>query len=437
MTSLLIVGGRIVDPSQGLDRIGDLLIVDDKIDWLGDSGSATFQQGCTILSAKDMVVSPGFIDLHCHLREPGFEEKETIATGTQAAAKGGFTAICCMPNTNPPIDSPAIVEHVKSIAFIQGLVRVFPIGCITKGQQGEELVDMEGLAEVGVVAFSDDGRSVANDQLLRSALECSHLSARPIIEHCEDASISANGAMNKGNLALSLGFKGIPSAAEEVIVDRDIALAELTNTRLHIAHASTATTVEHIRRAKEKGIRVTAEVAPHHLTLTEQRVIDYGANAKVNPPLRTEKDTEALLQGLKEGVIDAIATDHAPHTTKDKACDFNTAAFGISGLETALGVLLALVHQGKLDLTTLISKLTIEPAMILPLPQELGTLKVGAPGDITVFDPNREWAVDTDSFASKGKNTPWAGCQLKGKVMMTVVEGRVVYKDKAMKMEMR
>lgn len=429
MTSLLISGGRIIDPSQGLDGVGDLLIIDDKIEWIGDPGSAPIQHGCTILSARGMVVSPGFIDLHCHLREPGFEEKETIATGTRAAAKGGFTTICCMPNTCPPIDSLDIVEHIKSIAFIEGLVRVFPIGCITKGQQGMELVRMKDLAEVGVVAFSDDGKSVANSQLLSRALEYSRLLALPIIEHCEDSSLSANGAMNEGRLADKLGINKIPAAAEETIIERDIALAELTNARLHIAHASTANSVRLIRRAKEKGIPVTAEVTPHHLTLTEERVIDHGTNAKVNPPLRTEKDNEALLQGLKEGVIDAIATDHAPHTIQDKACDFNKAAFGISGLETALGVLLGLVHQGRLDLATLVSKLTIEPARVLALPQDLGTLNVGALGNVTIFDPDCQWVVDPDSFASKGKNTPWAGCSLQGKVMATVVEGRVVYKD--------
>ncbi len=434
MTCLLISGGRIIDPCRGLDRVGDLLIVDDKIEWIGEPGSAPLQHGCTILTANGMVVSPGFIDLHCHLREPGFEEKETIATGTRAAARGGFTAVCCMANTYPPIDSPEIVEHVKSIAFMEGSVRVFPISCITKGQQGKELVEMEVLAEVGVIAFSDDGKSVPTSQLMHDALEHSRLLALPIIEHCEDTSLSANGAMNEGNLAVRLGFKGSPAAAEEAIIERDIALAEITNARLHIAHASTANSVELIRRAKKKDIQVTAEVTPHHLTLTEERVIDYGTNAKVNPPLRTEEDREALLQGLKEGVIDAIATDHAPHTMQDKACEFNKAAFGISGLETAFGVLLSLVHQGRLDLMTLISKLTIEPARVLTLPQDLGTLRVGALANVTIFDPNQEWVVNPDTFASKGKNTPWAGCPLKGKVMATVVEGRVVYKDEAVRL---
>ena len=455
--SLLISGGRIIDPYQGVDMVGDLLIVEGKVTWLGAPGLAPSQQGYSVLPARGMVVSPGFIDLHCHLREPGFEGKETIATGTKAAARGGFTTICCMPNTAPPVDSPAIVEYIKNKAVKEGVVRVLPIGCITKGQRGEELVEMRELAEAGVVAFSDDGKPVANSQLMQRALEYSCLFDLPIIDHCEDTSLTEGGVMNEGSLAVRLGLRGMPAAAEVTIVGRDIALAQLAQGRLHIAHVSTAASVELIRRAKEKRLKVTAEVTPHHLTLTEERVIGYDTSAKVNPPLRTEKDTEALLQGLKEGVIDAIATDHAPHTTQDKACEFDLAAFGISGLETALGVLLSLVYQGRLDLVTLVSKLTAEPARIVggnknkergtssypyplppslfPIPDGLGTLKVGAPGDVTVFDPNLEWVVNTDLFASKGKNNPWAGCWLRGKVMATMVGGEVVYKDDAIRIE--
>jgi dihydroorotase len=433
--SLLISGGRIIDPYQGIDMVGDLLIVEGKVAWLGAPGLAPSQQGYSVLPARGMVVSPGFIDLHCHLREPGFEEKETVATGTKAAARGGFTTICCMPNTFPPIDTPAIVEYIKSKAVKEGVVQVFPVGCITKGQQGEELVEMGGLAEAGVVAFSDDGKSVANSQLMQRALEHSRLFDLPVIDHCEDTSLTEGGVMNEGALAVRLGLRGMPAAAEATIVERDIALAQLTHAKLHIAHVSTAASVELIRHAKEKHLKVTAEVTPHHLTLTEERVIGYDTNAKVNPPLRTEKDTEALLQGLKEGVIDAIATDHAPHTIQDKAGEFDLAAFGISGLETALGVLLNLVHQGRLDLVALVSKLTAEPARIVGGNKNdgLGTLKVGAPGDVTIFDPDSEWVVNTDLFASKGKNNPWAGCLLKGKVMATVVGGEVVYKDDAVR----
>jgi dihydroorotase len=456
-TSLLISGGRLIDPCQGMDMVGDLLIMEGKVTWAGAPGSAPFEQEYSLLHARGMVVSPGFIDLHCHLREPGFEEKETVATGTKAATRGGFTSICCMPNTSPPVDSPAIVEYIRSKAIAEGIVRVFPIGCISKGQRGEELVEMGGLAEAGVVAFSDDGKSVASSQLMRHALESSCLFGLPIIDHCEDTSLTEGGVMNEGSLAVRLGLRGMPAAAEATIGDRDIVLAQLAQGRLHIAHVSTAASVELIRRAKRRGIRVTAEVTPHHLTLTEERVIGYDTNAKVNPPLRTEKDTEALLQGLEEGVIDAVATDHAPHTTQDKACQFDLAAFGISGLETALGVLLSLVHQGKLDLVTLVSKLTAEPARIIegnkskeqgtssyhsplpsslsPVPLGLGTLKVGAPGDVTIFDPDLEWVVNPDLFASKGKNNPWAGCLLKGKVMATMVGGEVVYKENALKIE--
>jgi dihydroorotase len=435
MTSLLISGGRIIDPCQGIDMIGDLLIVEGKVTWVGAPGSAPSQRGYGVLPARGMVVSPGFIDLHCHLREPGFEEKETVATGTRAAARGGFTTVCCMPNTHPPIDTAATVEYIKNKAIKEGVVQVFPIGCITKGQRGEELVEMEGLAEAGVVAFSDDGKPVANSQLMHRALEYSRLCDLPIIDHCEDTSLTEGGVMNEGSLAVKLGLRGMPAAAEATIVDRDIALAQLAHARLHIAHVSTAASVELIRRAKENHLNVTAEVTPHHLTLTEERLIGYDTNAKVNPPLRTEKDRETLLQGLREGVIDAIATDHAPHTLQDKAGEFDLAAFGISGLETALGVLLGLVHQGKLDLLTLVSKLTAEPARVLPFPQDLGTLKVGAPGDVTIFDPAVEWVVNPDLFASKGKNNPWSGCPLKGKVMATVVGGEVVYKENTLKIE--
>jgi len=432
---LLISGGRIIDPCQGMDMVGDLFIIDGKIAWVGAPGSAPPQQEFTMLPARGMVVSPGFIDLHCHLREPGFEEKETVATGTEAAARGGFTAICCMPNTYPPVDSPATVEYVKNKAIAEGIVRVFPIGCVTKGQRGEELVEMGGLAEAGVVAFSDDGKSVANSQLMRHALEYSCLFDLPIIDHCEDTSLTEGGVMNEGQLAVRLGLRGMPAAAEATIIDRDIALAQLTHARLHIAHVSTAASVELIRQAKESHLNVTAEVTPHHLTLTEERVIGYDTNAKVNPPLRTEKDVEALLQGLKEGVIDAIATDHAPHTTQDKVCEFDLAAFGISGLETALGCLFTLVHSGKLNLITLISKLTREPARVLPFPLDLGTLEIGAPGDVTIFDQDLEWVVNPDLFASKGKNNPWAGCLFRGKVMATLVGGEVVYKDNAIRIE--
>jgi dihydroorotase len=440
-SNLLISGGHILDPSQEIDKIADLLITKDKIAWLGDKGSAPSQSDLATIDATGLVVCPGFVDLHCHLREPGFEDKETIATGTKAAAKGGFTTICCMPNTNPPLDMQASIDYVKKAAEAEGTVQVLPIGCVTKGRQGKELTEMSELANAGVVGFSDDGDPVASSRIMSLAMDYSHALDLPIIDHCEDKELSDGGSMNDGWVSARLGLKGIPKAAEEIMVARDIALALLTSAKLHVAHVSTNGSVELIRRAKEKGIAVTAEVTPHHLTWTEERIMGsqlekhnqlaYDTNAKVNPPLRTEEDVAALIKGLKDGTIDAIATDHAPHTSMDKMCEFGLAAFGISGLETALACLMSLVHDGQLDLKTLISKLTFEPARIIGTRYgELGTLKPGCQADVTLFDPNKEWIVDSRDFVSKGKNTPFDGCQFKGKVITTIVAGRVVYKDK-------
>ncbi len=457
---LLIHGGRIVDPGRGIDQVGDLLVDEGKIMQLG---------GIVILSAaKDLeakqrlaidatglVICPGFVDLHCHLREPGFEDKETIATGTKAAALGGFTTICCMANTNPPLDNRVTVDYVKQKASKEGFVNVLPIGCITKGRKGEEICQMAELAEAGVVGFSDDGDPVMSSQVMRSAMDYSRALGLPVIDHCEDKALSHGGIMNEGWVSVRLGLKGIPAAAEESMVARDLALAKLIGARVHIAHVSTCGSVELIRHAKEKGILVTAEVTPHHLTLTEERIMGrasskpsplkgegrvrveqsnlnslaYDTNAKVNPPLRTGDDIKCLVKGLKDGVIDAIATDHAPHTLADKKCELDLAAFGISGFETAFGCLMGLVHRGKISLITLISKLTAEPAKIMGKDDKLGTLKIGAPANITIFDPNREWVVDSRNFVSKGRNTPFDGCRFKGKVVATVVNGRIAYMD--------
>ncbi len=431
--SLLIRGGRIIDPSQGIDEVGSLLISEGKISWRGETPP---QPDYDVLPAEGLIVCPGFIDLHCHLRQPGFEEKETIATGTRAAARGGFTTICCMPNTNPPLDNRAAIDYVKAAAAKEGVVRVLPIGCISKGRKGEELAEMGELASAGVIAYSDDGSPVRSSHLMRQALEYSRAFSLPVIDHCEDTALSEDGQMNEGILATQLGLRGIPAAAEEIMVARDLTLARLPGAKLHIAHVSTEGSVELVRRGKEKGIRVTAEVTPHHLTLTEEEVIGYDTNAKVNPPLRTKRDLQALIQGLRENVIDAIATDHAPHTEMDKRCEFALAPSGISGFETALGSLMKLVHDGQLALTTLIAKLTGEPAKIINYDQ-LGTLKIGTPADITIFDPNKDWVVDTRTFASKGKNTPLAGSVLKGKVMATIYQGKLVYKDDSVKIEVR
>jgi dihydroorotase len=340
-----------------------------------------------------------------------------------------------MANTEPPLDTPAAVDWVKRKASRDGTVVVFPIGCITRGRKGEELTDMAGLAEAGVVAFSDDGDPVASSQLMHHAMDCSRELGLPIIDHCEDKTLSDNGIINEGQISTKLGLKGIPAAAEEVMVARDLTLAKLTRARLHIAHVSTKGSVELIRRAKEEGISVTAEVTPHHLTLTEERIAgespnkSFDTNAKVNPPLRTKEDVDALIKGLEDGVIDAVATDHAPHTLADKNCGLERAAFGISGLETAFGCLMSLVHQGEISFNKLISKLTYEPAKVIGRNGELGTLKTGAPANITILDPDREWVVDSRKFASKGKNTPYDGYKFKGKVMVTIATGRIVYID--------
>jgi dihydroorotase len=336
-----------------------------------------------------------------------------------------------MPNTSPPLDNQTVVEYIKSKSASEGVVRVLPIGCISKGRRGEELAEMGELASAGVIAFSDDGEPALNSHLMRQALDYSRAFDLPVIDHCEDKTLTESGQMNEGIISTKLGLRGIPNAAEEIMVARDLALAQLTGGRLHIAHVTTEGSVELIRRAKEKGIRVTAEVTPHHLTLTEERVIGYDTNAKVNPPLRTKRDIKALIQGLNDNTIDIIATDHAPHTEADKLCEFDLAPFGISSFETALGSLMSLVHDGEISLVAaLITKLTQEPARIIGNKYGgLGTLAIGAPADVTLFDPNLEWVVDTKAFASKGRNTPLTGERLKGKVMATIYGGNLVYKD--------
>lgn len=436
MKPILVQGGRILDPSQGMDETGSLLMADGRIAWLGKGDEQPSREEYSLLNARGLVVCPGFIDLHCHLREPGYEEKETIATGTQAAAKGGFTTVCCMPNTNPPIDSQSVVDYIKSKAAAEGAVRVLPIGCITRGRKGQELAEMAELAGAGAIGFSDDGSPVTNSQLMRNAMDYSRIFDLPVIDHCEDTVLTEGGYMNEGVIASRLGLKGMPGAAEESMVARDIALAEATGARIHIAHVSTEGSVDLVRRAKERGINVTAEVTAHHLTMTDESCMGYDTNAKVNPPLRTRKDVKALIKGLKDNTIDIIATDHAPHTDVDKLCEFAYAPFGISGLETAFGSLMSLVHQGEIGLEMLISKLTFEPAKIIGSKYgKLGTLEVGAGADVVLLDLDREWLVDTSSFASKGKNTPLAGAKLKGKVMATIYQGKLVYKDNGIKVK--
>ena len=436
---LLVSGGRIIDTDQNIDTIGDLLISEGKISQIAGHGALP-DKNADVVDATGCIVCPGFIDLHCHLRDPGFEDKETIVTGTQAAARGGFTTVCCMPNTNPPLDSRASVEYVVRTAARDGAVRVLPIGCITKGRKGAELSEMYDLADAGVIGFSDDGNTVPNSQLMQKAMEYSRNLGLPIIDHCEDPMLAKDGSMHEGWVSTRLGLKGIPAAAEEIVIARDIALAQLTKARLHIAHVSTAGSVELIRRAKEQGIRITAEVTPHHLTLTHERVMKagqeeqsgllYDTNAKVNPPLRAEEDISALIAGLKGGVIDCIATDHAPHHEVDKLCEFDLAAFGISGLETALASLMTLVHSGRLDIKILVAALTAGPSRILGANHGLfGSIKLGCAADIVIFDPNKEWTVRSRDFASKGKNTPLEGHVLKGRVITTIYNGKIIYNE--------
>jgi len=427
MKSLLIKDGRIIDPSQSIDERGSLLLSEGKIAW---RGAIPPQADYDILYAEGMVVCPGFIDLHCHLRQPGFEEKETIATGTRAAARGGFTTVCAMPNTSPPLDTVETVAHLKAEAEKSGVIRVLPIGCVTRGRKGEELVDMAKLAEAGVIGFSDDGSPVKNPDIMRQALEKSRELGLPVIDHCEEPSLIEGGQMNEGELAQRLGLRGIPPTSEEIMVSRDIMLARMTGGHVHIAHVSTTGAAALIRDGKRQGVKVTAEVTPHHLTLTEEECNGYNTTAKVSPPLRTRRDNQSLIKGLKDGTIDIIATDHAPHARSDKECDFTKAACGISNFETALGSLLSPVHSGQITLNLLIARLTFEPAKLLK-DDSLGTLKVGAPADITIFDPYKEWSVDPEAFASKGKNTPLAGRVLKGRAMATIYGGKLVYKNDA------
>ncbi len=438
MASLLIKGGRVIDPAEDMDRIGDLLLVDGVVKKVGQAVEGP--SGTTVIDASGLVVCPGFIDLHCHLREPGYEHKETISTGTRAAARGGFTTICAMPNTSPSVDSGAVVDFVMQKARDEGAVRVLPIGCVTKGRQGRELAEMGELWDAGAIGFSDDGSPVTDSNVMRQALSYSSARGLPIINHCEVLELSQGGSMNEGWVSNRLGIRGIPNSAEEVMVARDISLAELTGGRLHLAHVSTAGSLELVGRAKDMGLNVTCEVTPHHLTLSDETLLAhhdgespfgpltsraYDTHAKVNPPLRSRPDVEAMIKGLRDGVIDFVATDHAPHNTVDKLCTVDEAAFGMSVLETALGSLTSLVHSGALPLPLLVEKLTAAPAKFLGM--ELGTLRPGAPADVTIFDPDAEWVVDAGQFASKGKNTPLDGTTLKGRVVATIVAGEVVY----------
>ncbi|MDD4569300.1 MAG: dihydroorotase [Tepidanaerobacteraceae bacterium] len=421
----LLRGARVIDPSQNFDDIRDVLIVDG---YIADIKDKIEISDVEVIELSEKIVTPGLIDIHAHFREPGYEYKEDIESGSKSAAAGGFTAVACMPNTKPPIDNAALVEYLKSQASKVGIVKILPIGCVSKGQQGKEITEMGDMAQAGAVAFSDDGKPVADSSLMRKAMVYASMFDRVIIDHCEDPFLFEGGQINEGHVSTLLGLAGIPVAAEEIMVARNILLAREMKTRVHIAHISTKGSVELIRKAKSDGVMVTCEVTPHHLTLTEDAVKTYDTNTKVNPPLRTQEDLEALLEGLKDDTIDAIVTDHAPHHIDEKDLEFDKAAFGMIGLETALGLILTrIVSKSGLSLKQAIQKMTSGPARVLGL--DMGTLKIGAPADITVIDPNLVWTVDKHEFFSKSTNTPFDGWQLKGKAVMTMVDGKAVYSN--------
>ncbi len=425
MPSLLIHGGTVIDPPSRRHGRFDLLVVDAHIADVMEPGRMA--EADQRLDASGCWVVPGLIDMHVHLREPGYEYKETVATGTLAAVVGGVTAVACMANTNPVNDSGAVTEYILERAQAASLARVYPIGAVSVGLQGERMAEIGEMREAGIVAVSDDGRPVSDSALMRRALEYSAMFSLPVIAHEEDLSLSADGVMNEGVTSFRLGLKGIPAAAEEAMVARDIAMLEHTGGRLHIAHASTAGTVNLLRQAKKRGLAVTAEVTPHHFTLTEAAVGSYNTNAKVNPPLRTEADVAAVVEGLRDGVIDAIASDHAPHHRDAKEIDFEAAAFGMIGLETILPLALRLTREAAVPVERVIEALTVNPARILGVAG--GNLAPGAPADITVIDPEKRWSVDVGALRSKSRNTPFANWEMKGAARATIVSGQVVWND--------
>jgi dihydroorotase len=418
---ILVKNGHVLDPSQNIDSPFDLFIEGDTIVGLYPCGSSLRTD--KVIDASGRIVIPGLVDVHTHLREPGFTHKETIRTGTLAAVRGGFTTLCCMPNTNPVNDSTIVTDFILKRAEQEGACTVYPIGSISKGQKGEELASMGMLKEAGCVAFSDDGMPVMNGLLMRKALEYAKNFDIPLISHCEDASLSNGGVMNEGVVSTSLGLVGSPAPAEEVMVARDIILTNYVKGKLHLAHISTKGSVDIIRFAKEKGINVTAETCPHYFSTTDEAVIGYKTYAKVNPPLRTREDVEAIKEGLRDGTIDIIATDHAPHQKEEKTAEFEQAPPGISGLETAFALSFKLVEQGVLSLSQVIEKMTIKPARIFSLPK--GTLRQGAYADVAIIDTQKEFIVDPKNFLSMGKNTPFIGWHLKGMVVVTIAKGKV------------
>jgi dihydroorotase len=423
---LLLTGGRIIDPSQGLDIVGDVLLRDGRVEACG--GTLGTPDGAEVRDCTGLIVAPGLIDVHVHLREPGREDVETIASGAHAAVAGGITAVCAMPNTRPVTDNQATVGFVKRRGEAAGYARVYPYGAISLGQQGETLAEMGEMVGAGAVAFSDDGYPVQSAHLMRTALEYARTFGVPVAEHCEDMTLAHGGSMNEGAVSARLGLKGIPGEAEEIYVIRDILLAKRTGGHIHLCHLSTKGSVELVRWGKERGVNVTAEVCSHHISLTDERVGNYDTNAKMNPPLRTAEDVEALQQGVADGTIDLLVTDHAPHHYDEKEREFADAPNGIVGLETALGVNCTwLLHRGVITVSQLVDAMSCKPARVFGLPG--GTLRPGGLGDVTVFDPNAAWVVDPARFKSKGRNTPYGGASLRGRARITVVGGRVVFEE--------
>lgn len=425
----LIRGGRVIDPKNKLDDQMDIFIHQGKIVDLQPSPvkrSSRSTPEFRVIPAEGLVVTPGLIDMHTHLREPGHEYKETILSGTEAAVAGGVAALACMPNTQPVNDNQSVTETIRNKAREARLALVFPVGAISLGLKGEALAEYGELKEAGVVALSDDGNPVSNSQLMRRAMEYARAFDLPLIAHCEDLALSRPGVMNEGVTSTWLGLHGIPAIAEEIMIQRDILICQLTQHPLHLAHVSTAGSVQLIREAKRKGLPISAETAPHYFSLTEEAVLGFDTNTKMNPPLRTKEDLTAIQKGLKDGTLDVIASDHAPHSPLEKELEFDLAANGIIGLETLLPLTLSLVHRGILTLPQAIAKLTAEPARILRL-KDLGQLQISGTANVTIMDPDLPFQVDVQTFRSKSKNSPFHGWQLKGKALLTMVEGRVVF----------
>ncbi len=429
MGSLLITNAHIMDPAAGLDLTdGAILIEDGIITFCGSRSELPENTISDHYDAGNNIVTPGLIDIHVHLREPGMEEEETVATGSAAAVAGGFSTICCMPNTTPALDSEALMHFIRRESKKIDMAEIFPVGAITAGRRGEEISEMDSMVRGGAVAFSDDGCAVASTNVLKQAMTYAKMLDRTIMEHCEDPTLTAGGIMNEGYVSTSLGLQGIPSEAEEIIVARDILLAKLTGARLHLQHISTSGAIKILKLAKAEGVRVTAEVCPHHLTLTEEELRSFNPVFKVAPPLRSSADVAACIEALNDGTIDCIASDHAPHLAEEKEVELANAPCGLIGIETTLGVLLTdLVKPGKLPLKRMIAALTAAPAKIVDI--DRGTLTKGAIGNVTVIDINKEWVVDASSFKSKSANCPWNGRRLTGKAICTVVKGKIVYKD--------